>query len=202
MTSRMRSARRRVMAIALLLLVARCAWLDSAPPVTLPACSVPRADTTGWMRQAGPYYGYSFLLPPGFRQDTAGLFMHGGRRWRDGAREFSAVNGYWSPASFRGSYAPEPPRDPAYSECWDTIAGLTVFLSTRRWEGRYAANALFRNPHAPNDGFRYYEITMGGHGKGIQDQELFLAIIRTVTADSAGQAVRTGGRPDTARASR
>lgn len=189
----------RIAGAAALLLLTRCSSPHSAPPVALPACSAPRVDTTGWVRQPGPYYGYSFLLPPGFREDTTGLFMHGGRRWRDGARDFSSVNGYWGTSSFRGSYAAEPPRDPGYSECWDTIAGLPVFLSTFTRDGRYTAHAWFRNPHVPDDGFRYYEITLGGNGTSSGEQELYLAIFRTVVPDSAAW---PRPRPDAARASR
>lgn len=174
---------RRAAGAAVLLLLAGCSVLAPRRR-NLPACSAPRVDAAGWVRQPGPYRGFSFLLPPAFREDTTVRFMHGGRKWQDGPREFSAASGYWSPASFRGNYADEPPSDPEYSECWDTIAGLRVFMATRYRDGRYAANAWFPDPHA-SGGFRGFEVVLGGEGVSSRDQELALAIIRTVAPDPA-----------------
>lgn len=188
MMKRRRHAGRWARTAALLLVVAGCSRLGSAPRHTLAACSLPGVDTTEWVRQAGPYRGFTFLLPPAFQRDTAGWFMHGGTAWRDGPRRFEQVNGYWSPASFRGSYADEPPRDAEYSECWDTIGGLRVFLSTRYADGRYAAGAWFTDPGRHAEGFRGMEVVLGGNGTTREDQALLLAIIRTVASDSARQA--------------
>jgi hypothetical protein len=165
------------------LLTAGCSSAERAEARNLAACSVASVDTTGWVRQRGPYHGFSYLVPPTFMEDTSGLFMHGGTMWRDGAREFSRSNGYWSSASFRGNYAAEPPAKQEYSECWETIAGLRVLFATRQQSGVYAAHAYFPDPRA-TPGVRGYETIMGGHGMNQQDQQLLLAIFRTVAADS------------------
>lgn len=149
----------------------------------LAACSAPRVDTTGWVRRAGPYPGFSYLLPAAFQEDTTGMFIHGGTRWVDGPRWFHQSNGYWSPESFRGSYAREPPADPEYSECWDTVAGLRVFIATRYQDGRFVASAGFPDPRR-GSGPRSLEPVMHGLGTRSHDQALFLAIIRTVARDS------------------
>ncbi|HEU4884996.1 MAG TPA: hypothetical protein VFT45_22240 [Longimicrobium sp.] len=164
--------------------MAGCSRADAPGSRTLAACSVSQVDTTGWVRQTGPYRGYSFRIPPSFRTDTTGLFMHGGTMWRDGPRAFSQSNGYWRVASSRGSYAPEPPADPNYSECQDTVGGLRVFLSTRHEDGRYGAHAWFPDPRASQD-FKGYETALDIRGTSQEDQALFLAIVRTVRPDSA-----------------
>jgi hypothetical protein len=176
---RFRSACGAVGAAVLLLLVGGCSS-DRAPVRNLAACSVPRMDTTGWVRVAGPYPGFSYRIPAAFQEDTTGSFIHGGTRWVDGPRWFHQASSYWSPESFRGSYAKEPPEDPEYSECWDTIAGLRVFIATRYREGKFVASAGF-----PGAGPRTLEPVMHGLGTRSQDQALFLAIIQTITPDSA-----------------
>jgi hypothetical protein len=177
----------------LLLLLSGCSRQDRAGSRTLAACSVPEVDTTGWVRQAGPYPGFRYRSPAAFRQDTTGMFIHGGTRWVDGPRWFHQASSYWSPESFRGSYAKEPPRDPEYSECWDTIAGLRVFIATRYREGRFVASAGFPNPQR-GDGPRTLEPVMHGVGTRSQDQALVLAIIRTIEPDSTRPPVLRTGR--------
>lgn len=181
---RLRGLRWTAAAPAVLVLAAGCSR-EAASVRTLPTCSAVRVDTAGWVRTEGPYRGYSFLLPPGFRRDSSAIFMHGGVAWHDGARHLHLANGYWSPASFRGSYAPEPPRDPAYSECWTTIGGLRAFVATRHSDTLYSASAWFPDPRASTSGFRGYEIVLGGRSPSREDQALFIAIIRTVAAESA-----------------
>ncbi|HEX6372351.1 MAG TPA: hypothetical protein VF006_25755 [Longimicrobium sp.] len=168
----------------LLLLATRCSSVDRAEVRNLAACSVVSVDTTGWVRRPGPYHGFSYLVPPTFKEDTSGLFIHGGTMWRDGARAFSQSNGYWSPASFRGNYAAEPPAELEYSECWMTVAGLRVLIATRHQAGVYAAHAYFPDPRA-TPGLRGYETVLGGHGMNRQDQQLLLAIFRTIAPDSS-----------------
>lgn len=124
-----------------------------------------------------------YRIPGTFKQDTTGMFMHGGTRWIDGPRWFDHAGSYWSPESFRGSYAKEPPENPEYSECWDTIAGLRVFIATRHQEGKFVASAGFPNPQR-GDGPRTLEPVMHGLGTQSLDQALFLAIIRTIAPDS------------------
>jgi hypothetical protein len=180
---RFRSACRLAGATALLLLTGGCSS-DRAPVRNLAACSLPRVDTAGWVRQAGPYPGFSYRIPGSFQEDTTGMFIHGGTRWVDGPRWFHQASSYWSPESFRGSYAKDPPEDPEYSECWDTIAGLRVFIATRYQEGKFVASAGFPNPLTAG-GPRSLEPVLDGVGTRSQDQVLFLAIIRTIAPDSA-----------------
>ena len=177
-----RSACRAAGATVLLLLAIGCASYRG-PVRNVSACSVPRVDTTGWVRQAGPYRGFSYLLPPAFKEDTAARFMHGGTTWRDGPREFQAANGHWDTTSFRGG-STQKPSHPEHSECWDSIGTLRVFISTHVQGGRYEAGAWFPAPGA-NGRSLGGETVLGGHGASRQDQEILLAIFRTVAPDSA-----------------
>lgn len=145
---------------------------------TLAACEEVAVDTGGWRRHPGPYPGYTFLLPPGFARDTSTLFRHGGRAWRHGAREIHIASGYWSEASFRGNYGGELPPD--YSECWDEVAGLRVFLSTRVSPGAYEASGYFPDPRPAQGGWRGMEIVLGGNGPDREDQAMLLTVIRSV----------------------
>jgi hypothetical protein len=176
------SACRATGAAILLLVVAGCSS-HRTQVRNASACFVPRVDTTGWVRQAGPYHGFSYLLPPAFKEDTTGLFIHGGVMWRDGRREFHSANGYWGPRSFQRRHT-ENPDDPEQSECWTSIGGLRVLIATQYWQGQYAASAWFRDPR-PTPGLRGYETVLAGQGISSQDQHLLLAILRTVRADSA-----------------
>jgi hypothetical protein len=176
-----RSACRVAGAAALLLLATGCSS-DRAPVRNLAACSVPRVDTVGWVRQAGPYRGFSYRLPPTFREDTRALFQHGGAAWRDGPREFHSINGHWGTGPLRPS-STDTSSSSEHSECWDSIGGLRVFIATGYREGRYTASAWFRDPIRKR--FTVGEVLLRGHGISGQDQALFLTIIRTVAPDSA-----------------
>lgn len=168
-------------ATALLLLVAACSS-GRAPVHTLSACTVPRVDTAGWVRVAGPYRGFSYRLPPTFTEETTAAFQHGGVAWRDGPREFHSINGHWGTESFRPG-STDSSSASEQSECWDSIGGLRVFIVTHYREGRYTASGWFRDPHPK--GFSVGEVLLGGHGISSKDQELMLAIIRTVAPDVA-----------------
>lgn len=169
-------------AAVLLLLAAGCTY-PRQPVRNASACVVPWVDTTGWVRQAGPYHGFSYRVPPTFKEDTTSLFIHGGTMWRDGVREFHSANGYWGPTSFRPGYNGKP-KDPERSECWASVGGLRVLIATQYWEGKYAASGWFLDPR-PTDGFKGMEVVLRGQAASSQDQHLMLAILRTVAPDSS-----------------
>jgi len=160
-----------------------------APAVTpkpvLPPCSTPsKFDTSKWQTVRLGGASVSYLLPGYFMLDSTAAFSHGGRLWRSGKCEFSMALGIWGDGSFGRGY-------PGYSECEITLAGerwrlITLFDTHSQAYVALAVSAQRR------DGLGPYTIALRGRSEDRSDQALFLAIFRTLRADTLR--VRQGGQ--------
>ena len=109
-------------------------------------------------------------------------YEHGGRQWKNGKRQFEIISDAWEEGSF-GSY--DSPWFPGYAECVDTLAGVPFRLIT-------TYNTNFENfmaiavPATPPRGSLGYSLAFIGQSPDSADQELFLAIFRTLRSNSIG----------------
>ena len=146
-------------------------------PKSVPPCHVPAMKVRDWQTVwIDP--PRSFRMPPTFVSDTSVRYHHGGRRWKSGKRQFEMINGYWGEGSFRSSSS---------SECTDTLAGIPFRLITayREDSKKYVAVAV---PVRPAKGSLGPTLVFIGESPNRADQRLFLAIFRTLRADSTGAA--------------
>jgi hypothetical protein len=176
-----------------------------SPESVLPPCYVPTGvNTTRWQRvkwnpkwttdsatvtTTTQVWG-SFRLPPTFHADTTTTWLEGGsdysiflkevgKRWSDGPRRFERFN---SPdQSFVAMWGQD---SSVWFECLDMIAGIPLRLITA-YNG---IDRLYRVAAVvPADSGTW----LWGESPDSADQRLFLAIIRTLRADST----RSGSTP-------
>ena len=152
-----------------------------SPGGVIPPCTIPQIKTTDW-RTVWIDRPRQFLLPPNFEPDPSVRYEYGGRRWKSGKRLLEMVSGLWEPESFGGTGSSWYP---GYSECTDTLAGTPFRLITTynaTFEG-YQAVAV---PVTPMKGSLGFSLAFIGQSPDSADQDLFLAIFRTLRADSIG----------------
>ena len=91
----------------------------------LPACEKSQpVSTAGWVR-IEQREGFSFRLPACFEPDPEKpRFVHGGQRWRCGAKTVEVVWGMWGLGSFDER-----------RQCKATLAGVPVLVAQRTGEG-------------------------------------------------------------------
>jgi hypothetical protein len=88
-------------------LCAPAAFAESGPEAAVAACDLPRAeDTSGWNTVGSPGGQLLLRLPPGFVEDPARGFVHGGKAWKRDRQTVAVVFGHWSPSSFGATGPP------------------------------------------------------------------------------------------------
>jgi len=102
--------------------------------------------------------------------------------WRSGKRQFEIVNGYWGEGSFGKS---NPDWTPGYSECSDTLDGVPYRLITT-FNTNYEAYIEVATLAEAPEGMLPFSLAFIGQSPDSADQELFLAIFRTLRVDSTG----------------
>jgi hypothetical protein len=172
-------------ALPAVILLAGALALGATRPVprkpVIPPCTIPRIDEREW-RTVWIDRPRVFRLPPGFEPDPSVRYEHGGRRWKYGKRQFEMVSGIWGMESFGG---PGSSWYPGYSECNDTLAG-TPFRLITTYSANFESYMAVAVP-APQDSFEY-SLAFIGQSPDSADQPLFLAIFRTLRADTIGSA--------------
>lgn len=147
-----------------------------SPGSALPPCYVPSGvDTTGWQTVRMFSRPVTFRLPPTLKRRPHSI--EGVASWfSDGHRFF---NQYLTSTAAMG-WASDAPEGSGYSECVDTLGGVPFRICTLYdWHGH-----LYRGA-AATFGDRFEAMMWGSPDSA--DQRLFLAIIRTLRADSTSQ---------------
>jgi hypothetical protein len=171
---------------AILLVAAFSLGADRPVPrkAVIPPCTIPRQiDVREW-RTVWIDRPRVFRLPPGFEPDPTVRYEHGGRRWKSSKRLFEMVSGIWGQESFGGAGSSWYP---GYSECTDTLAG-TPFRLITTYSANFESYMAIAVPVAPPEGALGFSLAFIGQSPDSADQPLFLAIFRTLRADTIGAA--------------
>lgn len=167
-------------AMAAVLVAAGCSEIGRVG--ALSACAEPHVETAGWQLLPSAEAAATFKLPPELQLDREYLMPHGGSVWRDGPRYFYQT--YSAPLSAARASPPDPSwlRSPVAaddeSDCRALIGGMWAYLSTYHLPGGpYAVNGWFV------DTLSGFDFVLSGSGPTPDDQQEFLAALRTVRLD-------------------
>ena len=163
-------------------LLAGCAGQHPRPvgsaATVLPACYVPTADTSGWRTVQVYETEYFLRIPPDFSLDSKARFMHGGVRWRRGEATLDMVVGTCrGPNDVSGNVG--------WNECTDTLAGAPFRIMSVYYPARRVYMTGAKPILPPPDGTSLgYCTFVAGASPDSSDQQLFLAVLRTLRIDS------------------
>jgi hypothetical protein len=163
-------------ALTLLALVAACGQPQRIGTNVLFPCSHPKPDTTGWKRIAGPYPGYTILVP-------AGLQRAGGSGpdalWGDGSRSVRIFRRAWGSAQFQDPAASHAD----YSSCWTHVAGVRTYLVIRRLDNGYQVTGWYRRGSSVPASAGPLDGVVSGAAGSPRDQAVFLRMIESLRAE-------------------